>query len=491
MMVEFGYNFRQAVAGGRSPALGLKVVEELNARGHTEEASYLLQEISGGIEEQIDAATDAGLRFKQDVVYPAQVTAPGSTPEDHLRGLEGLIEHQQPLLEEVNDLGYSIVLTRQAMEDVPQDLLDGLPAGGKFQDAYRGLVEQGDERGSDLNTAITMSTDAAVEFARMVRAGEREAVQGMTDAELDELIGNVRALPADNPFVQVLDALGPDAAAQRTALRADPDIAIAMLEHLASGPQAGGGSDVPNQPTGMFVVRMGEDFARATVGAPATKFTSILAAAGVPELFRPERLASDMKALVTLQFDGALVSDAWGAWFAGNAWRAWQVSRHPDIARLPGGSARISPIVGPLLDKSLLPLAMISTAEAFMNGRPIEGLAWLPSLLGSSRAFIARILRALAGHRDRRGRPRPVQARGSLEPLRADPGRLSEGRLSKRRKAREPGQRRRGGPAVPAYAAGAGRAARLQRGAAPAARRLALLPAGRPARPLHRLRAPA
>jgi hypothetical protein len=385
---EHGNGLRDAIAAGRSPAFGLQVVEELDRRGYTEEASDLLAAIGEGTDQQINAAAAAGLTFKQDVLYPAQVARPGFDRAEHQDGLMALVQNQAPVLERVDAAGRSLVLTRLAIEDGPAALLHRLPGAAAINQAYERLVRESEQEGSDLNATIRMSPSAAVEWARMVREGQRAEVGAMSDQALDDLLGRVRALPPDNPFVQILGTLGPDPAAQRAALRADPDLAIAMLQHLSLGPAAENGANVPRPPTGGFVIRMSDDLYHALTSTPATKFTAFLAATGVPEFYRPQHTFSDLEALVTLQFTGQLVNDAWGLWFAGNAWRAWQVSRNPEIAKLPGGPNKIVPIVGPILSKTLLPITLISTAEALFNGRPIEALAWIPGIIGSLKSVV-------------------------------------------------------------------------------------------------------
>lgn len=369
---EFGSAFKDSIAAGRSPTLAIRVAYHLEKNGHLDEASLLLDQTGQGVKDQVKEAGETGKTFKSDVLYPNQVAAPGADDQQKLAGLQGLLEQQKPLVDKLDQAGASLVLTRSALENAPRDLLDGLPGGGSLDEAYSTLVKEADKDGSDVNLALRLSPKAAVEWGRMVQQDQREQVGTLPDKELDQLLAKLDKLPAGDPAAEIREKLGKGDAARR-AMRADPDLTLTLIQHLG-GQDAENGAEVPKQPTGMFIVRNSDDFIRAMQGAPATPLTSLFSAIGGVEFIRPQQTLDVIAGAPTL--DPKTINNAWGYWFAGNAWKTWKVSL-----------GKPTPIMGPILDKSLMPLTLATTAEALVHGRPLDAVSWLPAIIGSLKSI--------------------------------------------------------------------------------------------------------
>jgi hypothetical protein len=364
---EFGSAFKDSIAAGRTPALAIRVAYHLEKNGHADAASTLLDQTGQGVKQQVKQAGETGKTFKSDVLYPNQVASAGSDDQQKLAGLQGVLEQQKPLVDKVDQAGASLVLTRAALENAPRDLLDGLPGGGTLDEAYDTLVKEADTDGSDVNLTVRLSPKAAVEWGRMVQQDQREQVKTLPDKELDQLLAKLDKLPAGDPAAEIAAKLGKGDAARR-ALRADPDLTVTLIQQF--GTDAENGAEVPKQPTGMFIVRNSDDFIRSLQGTPATPLTSLFSAIGGVEFIRPKETLDVITGAPTL--DPKTINNAWGYWFAGNAWKTWKVAL-----------GKPTPIMGPILDKSLMPLTLATTAEALVHGRPLDAVSWLPAIIGS------------------------------------------------------------------------------------------------------------
>ncbi|HET8728450.1 MAG TPA: hypothetical protein VFO41_13150, partial [Alphaproteobacteria bacterium] len=252
---DIGVALRESVAEGGSPALAVEIARQLNGQGYADEASRVLELTAQGVERLRENAAEAGQTFESDVLYVNQVAAPNFRPDEQMAGLESLLESQKPLVDRVDRYGEAVVLTLEALEDLPAGLTS-LAGGTELTAAGNALRADVEAEDGDVTSTVRFSQGAAMELERIAQDATRAVMDTIPDEDLERILDWLSELPPNSPYADLADRLGTGDAAV-AALRESPGLAL-MLNQLAAqdaGSSGGNPNAVPGEPSAGFISR--------------------------------------------------------------------------------------------------------------------------------------------------------------------------------------------------------------------------------------------